>query len=331
MVSPCRTSLKMLVVVLAASAASSLAAQTGTDRSSDANSPVASNDGVLARVNGEPITRGDVELLMISRQVPDKLRDSLRKRFLEQLIDRRLMRAYLAERKAEPNPVELDDQVERIFKLIRKHGDDPQEVLSRLGYTEETLRRELALPLAWKTHLRRVVTDNRLRDDFQKHRRQFDGTKRRARQILIKVSAPDAAPASPAKKAADGSDIEAAKGKLDRIRQEILDGTITFAQAARKYSQAPSAEQGGDVGYFSYRGPMPEAFTRPIFELKVGEVSRPFVTPFGVHLVQVTEEKPGQLSLEDARPQVLEQLSEELWNQTVRDLRSKAKIERTNP
>jgi parvulin-like peptidyl-prolyl isomerase len=72
---------------------------------------------------------------------------------------------------------------------------------------------------------------------------------------------------------------------------------------------------------------MPEEFSRAAFGLKVGEISRPFRTPFGVHLCLVTERRPGDLSLEDVREEVLKRLSQELWDQTVVELRKAAKIE----
>jgi parvulin-like peptidyl-prolyl isomerase len=278
------------------------------------SSPAANR--TLVEVNGQAITEGDLSFLMISRRVPADLRPTVQTRFIEQIIDRRLMRAYLAGRKDKPDPMELDAQVARIEKLIRRSGDDPQQVLTRLGYTEKTLREELALPLSWRMHAIRVITSNQLREYFRKHRQKLDGTQVRASQIFLKHSPEDAA----ARK-------EAALEMLQNIRAEIVGGKSSFADAARKHSQAPSGQQGGDVGFFEYRGKMPEAFTRVVFPLKIGEVSQPFVTPFGVHLATVTALKVGDLSLEDVRGGVFKKLSQQLWNEIVQQQRAKAKIE----
>ena len=72
---------------------------------------------------------------------------------------------------------------------------------------------------------------------------------------------------------------------------------------------------------------MPAAFADAAFELKDGEISSPFRTQFGVHLVTVTGRKPGDLSLEDARDRVLARLSDELWRETVAAERKQAAIE----
>jgi peptidyl-prolyl cis-trans isomerase C len=271
---------------------------------------------VLVLVGGDPITEGDLHFLMISRSVPKQLQAAVRKRFLEQLIDRRLMQTFLADRKAKPDKIQLEEQITRFHQFLRKNGKDPEKTLAQLGFTSEVLRNELALSLAWKTQVNRMVTPKRLREYFQQHRQEFDGTQVRASQILLKFKAP-----------ANPKQLQVGKDKLQSLRGQIVAGEISFSDAAQKYSQAPSRKTGGDIGFFRYRGKMPEVITRVAFSLKKGELSKPFVTPFGVHLLKMTDRKPGTLSLEDARRDVLKQLSQELWNETVQQQRDRVKIE----
>ncbi|MGH7127196.1 MAG: peptidylprolyl isomerase, partial [Planctomycetaceae bacterium] len=272
---------------------------------------------VLVRVNGTPITQGDLELALLARRVPADLRPSLRGRMLEQLVEWQLVREYLADRKAEPSPEALDAQVERVLESLKANGQDPEQTLSALGYTRENLKRELALPLAWQTHVRRVVTQQVLRDYFADHRAELDGTEVRASHIVIKVPA-DAPPA----------DWDAAERKLADLRTQILAGNLTFEQAAKQHSEGPSATDGGDVGFYPFRGKMPAAFADATFPLQVGEITKPFRTPFGVHLAKITDRREGQFSLEDVRNVVLNRLSQQLWDETVTRLRQKARIER---
>ncbi len=121
--------------------------------------------------------------------------------------------------------------------------------------------------------------------------------------------------------------MQEAEEKLGRLRSEITAGKISFADAARRYSEAPSAAKGGDVGTFAFRGTMPAEVCRVAFALKVGEVSQPFRTPFGVHLYTVTDIRPGNLSLEDVRSLVIRRLSTDLWDRLVAKARTTAKIE----
>lgn len=286
-----------------------LAAAAPPDRSSSARR--------LVVVNGEPITEAELEFLMLSRRIPDKLQPKVRKQFLEDLIDRRLMRAWLARREARADEKLLDERVAKVFESIRKSGNDPVELLAKVGYTEKKLREELALPLAWRAYVRLVVTDKQLREHFAGHREEFDGTQVRASQIVVTLP-----------RDASESQARAAEEKLRAVRSEVVAGRTTFTEAARKHSTAPSREQGGDLGFFRYRGKMPLAIARVAFSLKKGEVSEPFATPFGVHLVTVTDRKPGMLSLEDVRGQILDRLADDLWSETVRQERAKATIER---
>ena len=273
-------------------------------------------DKVLVTVNGREISQADLDFLMLSRQVPKDRKEILQKRFLDQLIERRLMQDFLAKRKTRASKLELDLRVEQLFKTIKKGGDDPKQVLAKLGYTEETLRKELSLPLAWRAYARQMVTAKRLRQFFEKHREEFDGTEVRASQILIKLPKENPDPA-----------IKSATETLKQIRMAIAVGDISFADAARKHSEAPSKDQGGDVGYFPFRGKMPVEFTRNAFPLKKGEISQPFRTRFGMHLCTVTARKPGDLSLEDVRLLVFNALSQELWDAVAAQERSKAKID----
>ena len=75
-----------------------------------------------------------------------------------------------------------------------------------------------------------------------------------------------------------------------RLKKEIDAGEITFQDAAKKYSQCPSGQNGGDLGYFG-RNQMVREFENASFSLPVGQVSAPVRTQFGYHLIKVTDVK----------------------------------------
>ncbi|MBC7817389.1 MAG: hypothetical protein IAG10_10910, partial [Planctomycetaceae bacterium] len=68
-------------------------------------------------------------------------------------------------------------------------------------------------------------------------------------------------------------------------------------------------------------------FPQIAFALKGNEVSEPFRSATAVHLLTVTARIEGQDSLEDARPEILQQLSIELQREVLTQERAKAKIE----
>jgi peptidyl-prolyl cis-trans isomerase SurA len=86
---------------------------------------------------------------------------------------------------------------------------------------------------------------------------------------------------------------EEAKRKLSGIRDRILKGE-SFTELAKKYSDEPSAQQsGGDLGYVG-RGAMVPSFEAMAFKLKKGEISQPFESPFGFHIMQLVDRRGNE-------------------------------------
>lgn len=272
---------------------------------------------VLAKVGGKSVTQSDLEFFALSRGVSVKDQVAARSTLLEQLIDRRVMAAFLTARGIRAKKEAIDAQVEYIERLIRQRKNDPKAVFKKLGYTTATLRKELELPAAWRQYTTLILTPQRLKTYYTTHKTRFDGTEYRASQVFLKLAA-DAEPAV----------VASAEELLTGIREEVVAGKVAFADAAKKHSQAPSKKQGGDVGYFPYRGKMPDAFSSVAFALKKDEVGKPFRSRFGLHLITVTDIKPGDLALEDVRTAVVRELTDELWTEIVAREKAKVKIVR---
>lgn len=270
-----------------------------------------SDSPVLVRVNGQPITEADFDFFARTLKITSDELPQRREPMMERLIDRQLLRAFLAQKKVAAEPQRLDSHLTQLKTRLKARGEDFDKLLAKSGFTEETLRHELTLPLDWDAFVRQVVTDAKLREVWKNRRHEFDGSEVRAAQIALKSD--------------DPADDEKT---LAEIRQQIVTGKLTFADAAKKHSQAPSATKGGDLGRFGFRGKQPPPYPKIAFGLKVGEISEPIRSPFGVLLLTVTERSEGQLSLEDARPEILQQLSTELQREVLEQERAKAKIER---
>ncbi len=86
---------------------------------------------------------------------------------------------------------------------------------------------------------------------------------------------------------------EEAKNKLLDLRARILKGE-SFADLAMKNSEDPSAQyNGGDLGYVG-RGAMVPQFEAMAFRLKAGEVSMPFKSQFGFHILQLLDRRGNE-------------------------------------
>ena len=145
----------------------------------------------LVVVDGQNITEADLQRFMKTRQVPAESRDKARRPLLEEMVDARLMRHFLASKKISAKKDEVDQQVQQIQDQAAKRGTDPEKVLVEMGYTTESLRDEFALPLAWKRYVDGRITPAQVQKYFAAHRAEFDGTRVRASQIMFKVPVED--------------------------------------------------------------------------------------------------------------------------------------------
>ncbi|EKE87477.1 peptidylprolyl isomerase SurA [Idiomarina xiamenensis] len=119
---------------------------------------------------------------------------------------------------------------------------------------------------------------------------------------------------------------ERAREMLNNYRQQILDGEADFAELARKNSaDTGSASRGGELGWSRPEAYAPE-FKQKVESLPIGEISEPFHTQFGWHIVQVEERRTQDATAESKQDRAYQMLfsrkyREELdnWMQEIRD------------
>jgi peptidyl-prolyl cis-trans isomerase D len=134
----------------------------------------------------------------------------------------------------------------------------------------------------------------RIYDEEVKLGRYGQPEERRASHILI-AAAEDAK-----------DDVKkAAKAKADEIAARVRKAPATFAEVAKKESQDPgSGAQGGDLGFFR-RGAMVKPFEDAVFAAKPNEIVGPVQSPFGYHVIRLTEVKPAKVkSFAEASPEI---------------------------
>jgi len=117
-----------------------------------------------------------------------------------------------------------------------------------------------------------------------------------------------------------------AQEKLSELREEIIAGTISFADAAREHSaDTGSAANGGDLGW-AEPSIYADEFRRTLEQGEIGEISQPFKTQFGWHIAEVLDRRlqdATKRSQENRAYQLLfsRKYQEELenWQQEIRD------------
>ncbi|MFT0851922.1 peptidylprolyl isomerase [Achromobacter sp. F4_2707] len=112
-------------------------------------------------------------------------------------------------------------------------------------------------------------------------------TQTRARHILVRTN--------------QITSDEQAEQRLRQLRDRLLAGE-SFQELARRHSDDATAPQGGDLGWLSPGETVP-AFEQTMNSLQPGEISKPFKSPFGWHIVEVLERRNQDMGQEYQRMQ----------------------------
>jgi peptidyl-prolyl cis-trans isomerase D len=168
---------------------------------------------------------------------------------------------------------------EALKKEIKPTGAELAEWYAKHNLDFETpAKRKVRIITAFPAYFEMAasVTDDEAKKYFEAHKGEFAGKESvEASHILAKVS-----PGAPAE-----SD-KAAREKAEKALARVQAGE-DFGKVAKETSEDPSAPAGGSLGRFS-KGQMVPAFEDAAFALKNGEVSKPVKTPFGWHIIKVT-------------------------------------------
>lgn len=126
-------------------------------------------------------------------------------------------------------------------------------------------------------------------------------------------------------------DDSAARQRLQEIRARIVDGGEDFATVAVAVSDDPgTASEGGDLGW-STRGRFVPQFEAVADTLEIDEISQPFQTQFGWHILQLLGKRKHDSTADarrnDAYMAILQRKSAEETELWLRRLRDEAFVE----
>ena len=274
---------------------------------------------VVARVGESPIMRATLDAALgrvnYERLGSDDLKQRARAEVLGQLVDEQLLMQAIEHEDKAATDAEINAFVSQLETRLAPGRVSLDQFLARSGRDEKTLRRHVALEIGVNKMIASRITKESLEAAYKQHRTELDGSLVRVSHVLLR---PDAAVGADA--------VEKAMEKASSIRSEILQGSLTFAEAARRHSAGPSRRQAGDIGFVPRTGVMVEEFASKVFSLRKGEISKPFVTPFGVHLATVTTIRPGTVSDERIRPQIEKLAAQKLLREILDRERAETRI-----
>jgi parvulin-like peptidyl-prolyl isomerase len=280
-------------------------AQEKTPPASPPSAAKKESDFVVLRVSGMPVTESQV-VEMIREITKDQHLPATRKQednellfkdAIENLTTITILKNQAGTQNITIDKAVIDREIQEISKKFAS-PEDFQKALARQNTTEAEYRKNIEDNMRMQKLLDRAVTDapppteEELRKYYDENPEKFRMPERvRASQILLRTDAKNTMEQN-----------AGIKKQLEGIRADIENRKITFAEAARKYSEDPAtAREGGDLHFFT-RGQMSKPFEDVAFAMNPGTVSPVIRTSAGFHIIQVTEIRPaGKELFEDAK------------------------------
>jgi len=285
-------------------------------------------DRVVAVVNKEVITWSELykamEFEVMSgemKSVSDADRKKLFKEneaaFLEGMIDKKLQLQTARRLDIDAAREEIADAIEGIKKKYSMDDKEFQESLKKEGFTLDEYKKRLAEHIilskvvGQQVRNKVVVTD----EEVKQHMTKSTDTEYRVRQIFFRKPEKDA-------------DRNAVEARAEEVFQKVKGGE-DFAMMALRYSEDPTGKAGGDLGFIK-KEHLGKEFLDVLSQMSAGDVSRPFRTARGVHIIRL-EEKVDARNMDEFKESVKKKLFEKKFNEEyrnwIRSLRERAFVE----
>ena len=280
---------------------------------------------VLARVNGEAVTKVDLDRLIknmelsANQPIPAERRDEILRQALDQLVTYTVLSQETRSRQVPVSDADIEGSVKEMRAKFPTE-EDFKKALTARGLTLDKLRSDARIDISinkmMDAELARqpLPSDAQVREFFDKNPDKFETA--RASHILFKVD-----------EKADDATKKKVLGQAQAVLKEVKGGA-DFAALAKKHSADGSAQQGGDLGMFP-RGQMVPAFDQAVFSMMPGQISDIVTTQFGHHIIKVTDRKPVPFEQVSARIKefLTEQQKQQRAQTFIDSLKQKAKIE----
>lgn len=275
---------------------------------------------VAARVNGKPVPAEEV--FELATQIAKGAQTTVENTWsdaLEQAVTTEILVQAASAQGIRVSQAE----VEREMNEIRSYGPDHpmSQWLSKTppAQARKELQRSLLIEKFLEKRIKTQVSAAQVEQYYQEHAEQFDRPPMvRASHILVRIQ---------------GNDREAARRRAEDILDRVRKGG-DFAQLAKQFSQdAYTAAKGGDLGFFPER---PTPVAQAAFRLELGQVSDLVESPYGFHIIKVTDRRPaGRAPIQEVADEIRSILEddqrEEAEESLIEELRAKAKVELLMP
>ncbi len=251
-------------------------------------------DKIIAKVDNYIVLKSELELAYQNYLAEgNPANDQARCELLNRLIVNKLMVA-----KAEiDSVVVLDAEVDantdqRMNMILQNSGNSPEQLERAYGKTLDQIKVELRDQIREQMLAREMTT--RITKDIKVTPSEIKRFFNKIPSDSLPFYSSDVEIAQIVKVAKlSDAQKEATKQRLSEFRTRILNGE-SFNELAKKYSEDPSAQvNGGEMGFVG-RGAMVPQFEAMAFKLKKGEISEPFESSYGFHIMQLIDRRGNE-------------------------------------
>ena len=245
-------------------------------------------------------------------QQEDALRRA-QKKVLEAMVDRKLLLQRAKRRGVTISPEEIDMQY---FGIMEKNGlseEDFAKELAKIGSSPEKYKKSLEAQLirqrliSYEIRSKVVITN----EDIERYYHEEYGLENKEDGLhILQIGIMW----GPGRQAATKQE---ARLKAEQMRAMVMDGE-EFEKIARRYSDLPSAKDGGDIGVLA-EDELSTSMHQCLAGLRPGQISRVMETPSGFQFFKVLSSRKGNIICQAPLPLVRDEIRTILYDREMKE------------
>lgn len=288
-------------------------------------------DRVVAIVNDDVITMSEVNdagkgyFKKITESAPSsQLEDALRRartEVLNTLIDKRLIALEAEKQGVTVSEAETEAAADRMLASNNMNREMLNIQLGQMGmsydsYLDTIYNQILQSKLVnYEVRSKLIITDEMILDYYDaNYTKHISGGGYYLMQMgFVWGKDTDSSDSTPVQYA----DKMDAKKRAERIRKLVVNGQ-EFRMLAKKFSELPSAADGGDLGVFQ-KDEMADYMKDAVLPLSPGEVSAVVETPSGFQFFKLLSSQDGQIVVQASFASVKDDIQKKLYDQQLKE------------
>jgi len=207
-------------------------------------------DKTIAKVNGKAVKQSQFDAYLKLKNIPSG--DAQRQKYV------------------------LDDYLER--EALADLVQDNKFIDKTAAEAElNEFRKQMLISRYFENFLKDKVSDQAVTNFYNTHTSDFQSEQVKVAHILLRTN-----------QAMSENELRAVQTRAHEVYSKLM-AKADFAETAKQYSEDQvSARNGGSLGWIR-KGSIDPVFSQKIFSMQQGEISQPFKTPYGYHIVRIEE------------------------------------------